>query len=53
MNKLHRPFDSRGMAMMALLIILLLLTSCGTGDPKPDPCRIKGQTLNRVLGTCS
>ena len=38
---------------MALLIsLLLLLASCGTGDPRLDPCRSKGQTLNRVFGTC-
>jgi hypothetical protein len=39
--------------MRALLIIFLVFTSCGTRDPKPDPCQMKGQTLNRVLGTCS
>jgi hypothetical protein len=39
--------------MRALLILLLLLTSCGTSDPKTDPCRVKGQTHNRVLGTCA
>ena len=40
--------------MRALLILSMLpLASFGTDDPKMDPCRTRGQTLNRVPGTRS